>query len=111
MSLIGQTVQGLGWGSIEFGGPRSEHLRKVNLNIVNSTSCTTNQLCSYAVNRDTCTYDSGGPLLLNDIRSYHVGIISYGIACATEFPSVNTRVVAYLDWIMNNTKSVIHCVK
>ena len=109
--MIGKLVQGVGWGSIEFGGPRSEQLRKVDLNIVNSTSCTQNQLCSYAVKKDTCTYDSGGPLLLNENRIYQIGIISYGIACATEFPSVNTHVIAYLDWIMNKTKSVVYCVK
>ena len=109
--MIGKLVQGVGWGTIEFGGPRSDHLRKVNLNIVNSTSCTSSQLCSYAVNRDTCTFDSGGPLLLKDNQIYTIGIISYGIACALNVPSVNTNVIAYLDWIMSQTKSVVYCVK
>lgn len=33
-----------------------------------------------------------------------VGIISYGVACGTAIPSVNTRVGAFVDWIQSVTQ-------
>lgn len=50
--------------------------------------------------------DSGGPLLWTDPATKTLsilGIISYGIQCATPNPSVNTRVSSYLDWIESST--------
>lgn len=94
------------------GGPRSNFLRKVNLEIVNNEFCNAKQICSYASYRDLCTYDSGGPLFMtNNSLTYNVGIVSYGIACATKKPAANTRVASYLDWIMNKTKSTVFCIR
>lgn len=54
----------------------------------------------------------GGPLLYVDNNViFLVGIVSYGIGCASNHPSVNTRVTAYLDWIEVNTRSPNYCVK
>jgi secreted trypsin-like serine protease len=49
--------------------------------------------------------DSGGPVLWMGPgdRLQLVGIISYGKGCATQYPGVNTRVYAYIDWILSVT--------
>lgn len=54
----------------------------------------------------------GGPLLFLDNNIiFHVGIVSFGFACASNKPSVNTRVTSYLDWIQQNTLSTIYCIR
>jgi hypothetical protein len=40
-------------------GPRSSFLRKVDLEIVNSTQCSEKQVCTFALGKDLCTFDSG----------------------------------------------------
>jgi hypothetical protein len=47
----------------------------------------------------TCQGDSGGPVLLTE-TGVQVGIVSFGLSCgSTGFPSVNTRVSGYEEWI------------
>lgn len=44
--------------------------------------------------------DSGGVLYWTvGRRKYAAGIVSSGVACASEFPSVNTRITSYIGWI------------
>lgn len=65
-----------------------------------------NQICTYAPGKDACQSDSGGPLYYfeRDIgRMLQVGVISYGLACATTKPSVNVRVTSHLVWIVSST--------
>lgn len=62
------------------------------------------QLCAYdpEARSDACQGDSGGPIQLTNERtgiSTVVGVVSFGISCGTELPSVYTRVAHYLDWI------------
>ncbi|EAT41697.1 AAEL006692-PA [Aedes aegypti] len=114
-------VEAVGWGTMDFGAPASSVLRKVNLNVVNyetcrqmlnSTQITKNQICTYADARDTCQYDSGGPVFYTNPNTgivYHIGVISYGVACASAYPSVNTRTTSYLNWIKANTAGVKYC--
>lgn len=50
--------------------------------------------------------DSGGPLLWEDPTTHNVvlvGIISSGIGCASDKPSVGMRVAAFIDWIVSVT--------
>ncbi|XP_068618858.1 CLIP domain-containing serine protease B4-like [Battus philenor] len=60
-----------------------------------------------AVGKDTCNGDSGGPLtkeITENFRTnwYLYGITSFGatVCGVTDIPSVYTRVVPYLDWII-----------
>ncbi|KAL3287985.1 hypothetical protein HHI36_002439 [Cryptolaemus montrouzieri] len=111
--LKGLPVTALGWGSEEFSGPRSEVLKEVTLNVISNSQCrntekdvTDRQICTYAPNKDSCQSDSGGPLvwMVNNIRRLElVGVISFGLGCATLRPSVNARVTSYLSWIINHT--------
>lgn len=100
-----------GWGTTEFGGPASPKLLKTDVEIKSNTYCkiyfiqanSTNFLCAYTPNKDTCQYDSGssGFLAING-RLYSVSVTSGGDGCAGSKPSLNTRVTAYLQWIRSN---------
>ncbi|VEN48611.1 unnamed protein product [Callosobruchus maculatus] len=44
-------------------------------------------------------------------RLHLVGIISYGNGCASQKPSINTRVTSYLSWIVSRTGDATYCIK
>ncbi|KAJ8936622.1 hypothetical protein NQ314_012237, partial [Rhamnusium bicolor] len=102
------------WGQLIYSGPTSDTLQEVNLTVVSNQECapqqhrpiTSNQVCTFASGKDACQYDSGGPLLWMDTstrRLHLIGVISHGIACASQIPGVNTRVTSYLTWIVSRT--------
>lgn len=103
----------LGWGSEEFSGPRSDVLQEVTLTVISNRQCanteknvTDQQICTYAPEKDSCQSDSGGPLVWMESRIRRlqlVGVISFGLGCATLRPSVNVRVTSYLSWIVSRT--------
>ncbi|MFF5785999.1 serine protease [Streptomyces sp. NPDC012693] len=102
-----------GWGTTSFGGPTSAVLRTVSLGTMSNPACARRgmahiaptQICTYAPGRDTCQYDSGGPLVRAvEGRPYVIGLVSYGRECATDTPAVNTRVGSYLSWIERTTR-------
>ncbi|KAJ3648511.1 hypothetical protein Zmor_020308 [Zophobas morio] len=114
MDFFAETVTAVGWGFTDFSGNKSDTLQKVDLSVVANSYCaselpdpvTDQQICTYAPDKDACLSDSGGPLFWEDDEARKlnlVGIISYGIGCATDKPSVNTRVTAYLAWILSET--------
>ncbi|KFB50060.1 AGAP011908-PA-like protein [Anopheles sinensis] len=113
----GLLIDVVGWGTTSFGGPMSTVLRKATLNVVPSGTCTApyinaQKICTFTIGRDSCQYDSGGPLYLRGSqRLYTVGIISYGSACGAGSPSVGTRVTSYLNWIRQKTSEVSYCIK
>lgn len=120
-----------GWGQeFETSTQHSIILRHVNVPVVSNAECaaaygsireefaragedyvsfadiTSQMMCAgvKAGGRDSCQFDSGGPLLCPDPYSSDqwtiAGVISYGYGCGREgFPGVYTRVPAYLDWI------------
>lgn len=94
-----------GWGTEFFGSPLiPAQLKAVDLTAVADDNCTTNglmgfqpdsEICAEALLGDSCQGDSGGPLFgtLADGRRVQVGIVSYGLGCATpEFPGVYAEV-------------------
>lgn len=106
-----------GWGTTSFGGQTSTTLRRVTLDVIANSQCqvqyvNNQKLCAFTPGKDTCQYDSGGPLYLRGVqRMYSIGIVSYGGACAGSTPSVNTRITAYLGWIQSKTTDATYCVK
>jgi trypsin len=97
----------IGFGNIKQGGPLSNNLLQVNVNVVNFTTCDANYnneldasstLCAAAPKKDSCDGDSGGPIL--DMNGTIVGIVSLGIGCALpQFPGVYSRVSEANDFI------------
>jgi len=113
---------GTGWGRTEWGGRQSNVLQKVNLTIIGRKECVekykasigpklakgivdASQLCAgdLANGKDTCKGDSGGPLQIRLREPYcmysQVGITSFGVRCAANYPGVYTRVSHYVPWI------------
>ncbi|XP_061514804.1 venom serine protease [Anopheles gambiae] len=119
-SFVGIQLEAVGWGTLDYGAPKSNVPMKVALPVVNPSQCSAlyptfsaqQQLCTLTPNKDTCQSDSGGPLFYTDAynkRAYLLGTIGYGIACATDRPSVSTNVLYYTQWIMNNTPEWNYC--
>ncbi|RZC38819.1 serine protease easter-like, partial [Asbolus verrucosus] len=61
------------------------------------------QLCAGGIkNKDSCTGDSGGPLMLvkNGNHWFAAGVVSYGLGCGKEgWPGVYSNITSYFDWI------------
>ncbi|XP_030369905.1 venom serine protease [Scaptodrosophila lebanonensis] len=109
-------VDVIGWGTLFFAGPTSATLQKITLMVVDNQVCQTEyngiatinsgQICTYDVSgnaRDSCQYDSGGPVIFKQPRHYLAGVISFGKDCAAgSYPmGVNTRITSYVPWIRN----------
>ncbi|CAG9792780.1 unnamed protein product [Diatraea saccharalis] len=119
--MTGAQLTILGWGTLFPGGPKSNVLRKVNVDVISQNSCqsavptlTSRQICTYTPGKDACQDDSGGPLLYTDNSGllFNIGIVSSGQFCATAGkPGVNTRVPVLLDWIVSNTPGANYCLK
>jgi trypsin len=90
-----------GWGTEFFGSPFiPADLKAVDVSAVADDSCVTNglmgfqpdsEMCAETLGGDSCQGDSGGPLFgqAADGRTVQVGIVSYGLGCATPlFPGV-----------------------
>ncbi|XP_046966658.1 collagenase-like [Vanessa cardui] len=94
--------------------PASTNLHHVDLEILTNAVCQRSfdipihgsQMCTKGVRGiGTCDGDSGGPLTViwKNQRTL-VGIVSFGVGdgCQAGFPSVYTRVTAFLPWIQGN---------
>ena len=71
---------------------------------VGSGHITDDMMCAQAFRSrtDTCTGDSGGPLFIRGSREEYdvqVGVTSWSIECAQDYPGVYTSVFYHLDYI------------
>ncbi|KAL1461194.1 hypothetical protein WDU94_013115 [Cyamophila willieti] len=121
-------VVATGWGNLGFADAPSDILQKVLLDIIPGQQCrdligtdvtiprgiqSQGQVCAGVLQggRDTCVGDSGGPLQVNNTRTFRpgyscgmevIGITSFGKFCAEKnSPGVYTRVANYVPWIEN----------
>uniref|UniRef100_A0A8D8U020 Serine protease snake n=2 Tax=Cacopsylla melanoneura TaxID=428564 RepID=A0A8D8U020_9HEMI len=119
-------VVATGWGNLGFADAPSDVLQKVQLDIIPGQQCkdllgtdatiprgiqSQGQVCAGVLEggRDTCSGDSGGPLQVNNTRTFRpgyscgmeiIGITSFGKFCAEKnSPGVYTRVANYIPWI------------
>lgn len=113
----GQTATVIGWGSLRESGPQPAVLQEVNIPVWANQECRAKYgpaapggivehfLCAGQAARDSCSGDSGGPLMINEGRWTQVGIVSWGIGCGKgQYPGVYTRVTHFLPWIAKNIK-------
>jgi secreted trypsin-like serine protease len=120
---VGRKCQTSGWGSTEFSVPSlTDILRYVTLNITSNTYCRTalagiadvlissDMICatdnSGNIVHDSCQGDSGGPLTVKDSTDGTfrlVGVVSFGVGCASGYPGVYSRVGHFIAWIKNVT--------
>lgn len=116
-SYAGNTATVIGWGSLRESGPQPSILQEVNIPIWSNGDCKAkygpaapggiveHMLCAGQANRDSCSGDSGGPLMVNNGRWTQVGVVSWGIGCGKgQYPGVYTRVEKFLPWITKNLK-------
>eukprot|EP00543_Licmophora_paradoxa_P002712 CAMPEP_0202443746 /NCGR_PEP_ID=MMETSP1360-20130828/2922_1 /ASSEMBLY_ACC=CAM_ASM_000848 /TAXON_ID=515479 /ORGANISM="Licmophora paradoxa, Strain CCMP2313" /LENGTH=256 /DNA_ID=CAMNT_0049059503 /DNA_START=543 /DNA_END=1313 /DNA_ORIENTATION=- len=100
----------VGWGSTVFKGEMSNSLQFTRLRYIPHDEClnrfggryvTDSMLCAYEEGMDACQGDSGGPIItLNeDFEEILVGLVSWGVGCASSYPGVYTRLSHVADWI------------
>lgn len=116
----GDVVTVMGFGDTAFGGSPSDILKVVDLEYVPNDVCrniednnefflgitlTSDMMCAYKMNEDSCQGDSGSALVLMDpsqpdgTNDVQVGIVSTGVGCATEIPGVYSRIDRFYEWI------------
>ncbi|XP_015585811.1 proclotting enzyme isoform X2 [Cephus cinctus] len=113
----GKTATVIGWGSLRESGPQPAVLQEVSIPVWTNSECKIKYgsdapggivdsfLCAGRASKDSCSGDSGGPLMVNDGRWTQVGIVSWGIGCGKgQYPGVYTRVTHFLPWINKNLK-------
>ncbi|KYM97521.1 PREDICTED: proclotting enzyme-like [Cyphomyrmex costatus] len=113
----GKTATVIGWGSLRESGPQPAVLQEVSIPVWSNSECKLKYgaaapggivdsfLCAGRAAKDSCSGDSGGPLMVNDGRWTQVGIVSWGIGCGKgQYPGVYTRVTHFLPWIYKNLK-------
>ncbi|CRK95821.1 CLUMA_CG009273, isoform A [Clunio marinus] len=115
----GVVLTAVGWGTTSFGGPSSDILQKVDLPVMNNEKCATalkdvdviiddTKICTDGQGeRDTCGKDSGGGMYFFSNRYYAISLVSFGVYCASSYPSVNTRLDKYLGFIETYSKGFI----
>lgn len=113
----GQSATVIGWGSLRENGPQPAILQKVTIPIWSNAECKVkyggaapggiieSMLCAGQSQKDSCSGDSGGPLMVNEGGHWvQAGVVSWGIGCGKgQYPGVYTRVTSYLPWISKNT--------
>lgn len=118
LSLDDKAVTASGWGATSYGGYEADILQEVALTVQSNSDCEDDwqkkfnddyffifdsQLCAMKPGKDTCSGDSGGPLIYkgeDDESWVLVGITSFGYKCADpDVAGVYTRVSKYIGWI------------
>ncbi|CAL4121453.1 unnamed protein product, partial [Meganyctiphanes norvegica] len=119
--FTGLNATALGWGDTdgdEFIESWAHVLQEVEIPVVGQEECDSRhadipikpeiEICAapFDGGRDTCTGDSGGPLLVQVNKRWAViGLVSWGpTRCGSGLPGVYTRVDGFLDWIWDQIR-------
>lgn len=123
----GEAVKLAGWGDSESKDPKSkpERMLTTDLLLVDGEKCASifthklkkvksqfehyrDFICAdYHGERDACQGDSGGSLMqYADNKAVSIGIVSYGLGCATKgVPGVYEKTAALMPWIKDIVKN------
>uniref|UniRef100_A0A182QPU2 Peptidase S1 domain-containing protein n=1 Tax=Anopheles farauti TaxID=69004 RepID=A0A182QPU2_9DIPT len=110
--VIGVAVRArlFGWGPNVANGGNTNALQFLNVNTLSNDDCAnflgaegwrigTSSLCTLTrEGQGICGSDEGGALVLDN---YAIGVISWGIPCATGRPDVFTRISSVRSWVLN----------
>ncbi|XP_049762263.1 trypsin alpha-4-like [Schistocerca cancellata] len=106
----GLAVTVTGWGRIASGGSAPTVLQKVDISVIDRTTCqdiffgvnmvTKRMVCAGEAGKSTCDGDSGGPLVSG---STQIGIVSWGNTPCQESGAVFTNVGELRSWVTNTT--------
>jgi len=115
-----------GWGKNEFDGSFQFIQHKVDIPLVDSTTCnrklktalnnqrrgvgdrftlSPSEICAGAeIGKDACTGDGGSPLVCQakSGRWTVMGLVTWGVGCASDVPGVYARVSHFRNWINAN---------
>merc|ERR1712115_147981 len=115
-----------GWGKDDFNGNFQFIQKKVDLPLVQKEECESklkialdnqqagtgdrfsvddSEICAGGqVGKDACTGDGGSPLVCQaeSGRWSVVGLVAWGVGCASEIPGVYVNIASFLDWINFN---------
>jgi len=115
-----------GWGKNEVDGSFQFIQHKVDLPLVENNSCnnklknalnaqragsgnrfslSTSEICAGGqVGKDACTGDGGSPLVCQGLsgRWTVVGLVTWGVGCASDVPGVYARMSHFTQWINEN---------
>merc|ERR1719186_905835 len=125
----GQKAWVYGWGTTSYGGSTADTLQETQIDVISNAACDSafsnnginmanmqsSQVCAGANGEDSCQGDSGGPLSV-DNNGHHeqVGIVSFGIGCASPgLYGVYSNVAYFRDWIdktMNDNGGAQFCM-
>jgi len=109
----GLVCQISGWGAVEEGGLAVDHLRSVQVTVLDRKVCNRpdwlaglvnqNMICAGTVDgsKDACQGDSGGPMTCWRSGRYFLrGTVSWGIGCGkAQMPGVYTDVARLNSWV------------
>ncbi|CAL4085503.1 unnamed protein product, partial [Meganyctiphanes norvegica] len=102
---FGGKASAAGWGLINsYDDAIPDLLHDVELDVNKEDNCVNHQyfICTFTEGKDTCSGDSGGPLMVKQGNQwYQVGIVSHGpMDCGIhKSPGVYTRVPNYIAFI------------
>lgn len=106
----GTVVMLSGWGAVSEDGDRTYTLQKVEVPIVPQWECkwlythtelSDDMFCAGRAGRDSCSGDSGGPVVANGLL---VGVVSWGEGCAHPgYPGIYASVEKLRKWIFQNS--------
>ncbi|XP_049816063.1 trypsin alpha-like [Schistocerca nitens] len=104
----GLAVTVTGWGLIASGGSNANALLKVDISVVDRSTCQENfgslvtkrMVCAGEAGKSVCNGDSGGPLVSGTTQ---VGIVSWGGFTCEGYGAVYSNVGELRSWVTNTT--------
>jgi hypothetical protein len=114
-NVAGQEAIVMGWGKTGESLQMSDNLLQVQVPVVSNEICsqafipgyiTDNMICAGAAGKDSCSGDSGGPMIVSINGKWVLaGLVSWGIGCAREDSyGVYTRISRFSSFI-------VHCIE